>query len=129
MSITLLRLPNSAGINPVKWFLLKFLPHLIFGVSEKSNHDRRKNAKERQYNSQLQKMFQITKWRRNGATNFVIRDVPKQHYQLEKVNKNQNRTSDEVYTYKLSKLPIRDSSIGMRPPRLLEERFLRMCKT
>lgn len=32
-------------------------------------------------------------------------------------------------TYKVSKLPIRDSSIGIGPRRLLEERFLRMSNS
>lgn len=40
----------------------------------------------------------------------------------------QNEIIKGLDTYKVSKLPIRDSSIGIGPQRLLEERFLRMSK-
>lgn len=73
--MTLLRLPNSAGINPDSRFLLKFLWWCVASVSIIIQW-RWWNQIKKQYNSQFQEMFQITKGRRNCTTNFVIWDVP-----------------------------------------------------
>lgn len=70
MSITLLRLPNSAGIKSTKLFLLKFLSNQISGVSYNQKVSRKQTTKNSY--SQFQEMFQISKRRRNGTGKPVV---------------------------------------------------------
>jgi hypothetical protein len=73
---TLLKFPNSAGIDPIRWFLLKFLHEQLWTSGNNAHRKDNMNSERLVFNIQFKKMLEITNSGRNWSREFIVGKIP-----------------------------------------------------
>jgi hypothetical protein len=83
----LLKFPNSAGTDPIRWFLLKFLHKQLWTSGKNAQRKVNMNSKILVLNIQFKKMLEITDSGRNWSREIIVGKIPVPKWRKKIVNK------------------------------------------